>query len=363
MAVALVAGCAEPQAQPPAATTEPTVTSEALVQPSVDGTVIEGLAAPWSVAFLPDGSALVSERDTATIKRLTPQPDGIWTASELDEIPGVDNSGEGGLLGLAVVAGSATPGTANAKLLAYWSTSEDNRIGSMSWDGERLSAPEVIFEGIPHAAIHNGGRMAVAPDGTVFIATGDAADEQLAQNQESLAGKVLRINSDGSIPSDNPFPGSAVYSLGHRNIQGLAVDNDGRLWATEFGAGDVDELNLIAPGANYGWPQFEGAGGATEGFTDPVAQWRPTAIASPSGLAIADGQAWVAGLRGQTLWQVPLDGATAGEPVPRLKNQYGRLREVVATPDGELWVVTNNTDGRGEPRPGDDRILRVTLGS
>ena len=368
----LASGCAaapsttprEPTPQSPTAPapTESTAAGESVLpEPYADGTIAEGLAAPWSVAFLPDGSALVSERDTAKIKRLTPEPGGQWTATDIAEISGVDNQGEGGLLGLAVVADPTAGGAMPTKVLAYWSTREDNRVGSMTWDGERLSEPEVILDGIPHAMIHNGGRMAVAADGTVFIATGDAADENSAQDRSSLAGKVLRINADGTIPIDNPFPESAVYSLGHRNIQGLAFDPSGQLWASEFGAGDADELNLIEPGANYGWPEFEGVGGERAGFTDPVVQWRPTSIASPSGLAIADGQAWVAGLRGQTLWQVPLAGQSAGEPVARLQDQYGRLRDVVTAPSGDLWVITNNTDGRGEPRPGDDRILRLQL--
>ena len=144
-------------------------------------------------------------------------------------------------------------------------------------------------------------------------------------------------------------------------MQGLAFDDQGRLWASEFGEKDYDELNLIVPGGNYGWPEVEGASD-NEQYINPVAQWTPTAVASPSGLTLVDGNAWVATLRGQTLYQVPVDETSAEQPIARFAEQYGRLRDVVAAPDGSLWLVTNNTDGRGDPKPGDDRIIRLTLG-
>lgn len=326
----------------------------------VNGTIATGLAAPWSVAFLPGGSALVSERDDATVVHLTPTT-GVWERSDVGRIDGVFPDGEGGLLGLATAPAQpavAAPGTGTTAVFVYWSTPEDNRVGVASWDGSTLSQPEVILAGIPHAGIHDGGRMVVGPDGMLYIGTGDAGQSDAAQDPSSLAGKVLRIAPDGSIPPDNPNPTSPVYSFGHRNIQGLAFDADGRLWASEFGATDVDELNLIVPGGNYGWPVHEGAAN-DPAYLDPAAQWRPTSVASPSGMAIARGSAWVAGLRGETLWQVPLDGTVAGTPIPRLANQFGRLRDVVNAPDGSLWLVTNNTDGRGAPGPDDDRIIRL----
>lgn len=366
----MLAGCggSDETASDPTATSSPTASSSpaptatgsatpaTLPQPEVIDTVTTGLAAPWSVAFLPDGSALVTERDTAEVVHLV-GTGSQWTSQPAGEVPGVEPAGEGGLLGLAVLP--SAPGSPT-QVAAYWSTGEDNRVGVMSWDGRVLGEPQVILEGIPHASFHNGGRLLAAPDGTLLVATGDAGEPELAQDPESLAGKVLRINADGSVPADNPTPGSAVYSSGHRNIQGLAFDDQGRLWASEFGASDVDELNLIEPGGNYGWPVYEGAGGDPR-FVDPAAQWSPTSTASPSGLAVADGSAWIAGLRGQTLWQVPLTAAGAGEPVARFQETYGRLRDVVAAPDGTLWLVTNNTDGRGSPSEGDDRILRVRV--
>ncbi|MGV0799970.1 PQQ-dependent sugar dehydrogenase, partial [Mycolicibacterium elephantis] len=173
----------------------------------------------------------------------------------------------------------------------------------------------------------------------------------------SLGGKILRINLDGSVPPDNPDPGSPVWSLGHRNIQGLAWDGAGRMWATEYGANRLDELNLIEPGGNYGWPMVEGRGGA-DGLIDPVIQWGVDE-ASPSGLAFWGGALWVAALRGQRLFRIPVgaDGAL-GSPEALFVGQFGRLRTVVAAPDGALWFTTSNRDGRGSPRDGDDRILQ-----
>lgn len=348
-------------ASSPTATATGADTATTLPQPEVVDTIATALAAPWSVAFLPDGSALVSERDAGQVIHLTPNPDGQWAAQKVGEVGGIDNSGEGGLLGLAVLPQSEGSESAQtAEVAVYWSTGEDNRVGVMSWSSGVLSPPRVILSGIPQAQIHNGGRLVAAADGTLFIAAGDAGEPELAQDPDSLAGKILRINADGSIPADNPLPGSPVYSSGHRNVQGLAWDAQGRLWASEFGASDVDELNLITPGGNYGWPIYEGAAGDPR-FLDPAAQWSPTSLASPSGLAIAGGSAWIAGLRGQTLWQVPLSATSAGEPIAWFQGDYGRLRDVVLAPDGTLWVVTSNTDGRGEPADGDDRILRVRL--
>lgn len=360
MSATVLVGCSDESAQDLVPTGRDTASPAATADGSA-GTdlnvtaapIATDLAAPWSVAFLPDGSALVTERDEAMVVHLSPQPDGTWQAQPVDEITGVDNSGEGGLMGIATAPGSSD-------VYLYWSTADDNRIGKATWDGSSLSAPEVILDGIPHSDIHNGGRIAFGPDGMLYVGTGDAADEDSAQDPASLAGKILRIAPDGSVPTDNPTAGSPVYSSGHRNVQGLAFDDSGRLWASEFGAADVDELNLIVPGGNYGWPQVEGPGGGA-GEIDPAAAWSPTSVASPSGLAIVAGSAWVAGLRGETLWQVPLDGTSASTPIPHLAGEYGRLRDVAVAPDGSLWVVTNNTDGRGSPQPGDDRILRVTV--
>ena len=323
----------------------PPVTAPAV---RVTGTVATGLQVPWGIAVLSDGSALVSERDTGRIVRVGPYP-----PRPVGTVTGVMALGEGGLLGIA-----HSPGW----LHVYFTGAEDNRVVRMPWDGDALGAPQDVITAIPKAGIHNGGRIAFGPDGMLYVATGDAGSGRLAQDPESLAGKILRISPDGSIPADNPIAGSPVFSIGHRNVQGLSFDSRGRLWATEFGQSDVDELNLITAGANYGWPECEGAcsrSPSTDRYVDPVVEWTPTSVASPSGLAIIGDFAYVASLRGQTVWQVPLTGS--GSPLQLDLGDLGRLRTVVAIDGGDLWLSTSNTDGRGDPRADDDRILALTV--
>jgi glucose/arabinose dehydrogenase len=308
------------------------------------------LQVPWGVAFLPDGDALVSERTTARILRI---PAAGGQAREAMRLGGVDTgAGEGGLLGLAV-----SPGYAEDRLVyAYYTSAEDNRVVRFRLGGE----VEPVLTGLDRAPIHDGGRIAFGPDGMLYVGTGDAGNGDVAQDPESLNGKILRMRPDGGAPDDNPFPGSLVYSVGHRNVQGLAWDADGRLWETELGENGSDEVNVIRPGRNYGWPRVEGRGDTVDGrYTNPVLTW-PTSDASPSGAAIAGGALYVGALRGERLWRVPLDGASAGEPEAMLDGDYGRLRTVVRAPDGALWVTTSNRDGRGSPADDDDRILRVT---
>jgi glucose/arabinose dehydrogenase len=312
-------------------------------------TLARDLEVPWGIAFLPDGSALVAQRRSGQVVLVG--TDG--TTSRVGRVPGVADRGEGGLLGLAVAPDQ--PG----RVLAYLTTDDDNRVVSLPFDGTRLGEPEVLLDGIPSGSIHNGGQLVVGPDGLLYVGTGDAGDGSRSQDGSSLGGKILRIGTDGSVPSDNPEPGSPVWSRGHRNVQGLAFDSAGRLWATEFGQNRQDELNLITKGANYGWPDVEGRGGG-EGFVDPQAVWG-TDEASPSGLAVVDDVAVLAALRGERLWMVPLTDGSAGEPVDALRGEFGRLRTVVLAPDGSLWVTTSNRDGRGDPRDSDDRILRVRL--
>jgi glucose/arabinose dehydrogenase len=315
-------------------------------QPATGGPqdVATNLAVPWGIAFLPDGSALIAERDSGAIQHM-PQPGVV---NNVGGVPGVAARGEGGLLGLA---------TAGQTVFAYLTTAQDNRVVTMRFDGSSLSEPAPILTGIPAGSIHDGGRIAFGPDGKLYVTTGEAGDPGLAQDRSSLGGKILRINPDGSIPGDNPDPASPVWSFGHRNIQGLAWDSGGRLWVTEYGANRVDELNLIQRGGNYGWPTAEGRAD-TPGLTDPAVEWG-TGEASPSGLAYYGGSLWVACLRGQRLYRIPVgaDGSVA-DPAPLFVGQYGRLRTVVAAPDGALWFTTSNRDGRGSPRDGDDQILQ-----
>jgi len=309
------------------------------------------LEVPWGMAFLPDGSALVAERPTGRVLRIAAAG---GAPVRVGTVPGVQANGEGGLLGLAIAP--KDPGTVFAYLT---STEGDNRVLKMPLTGGRLGAPTVVLSGIPAASTHDGGRIAVGPDGKLWIGTGDAQDRTASQDRANLAGKILRIGTDGSVPADNPFPGSPVWSYGHRNVQGLAFDSTGQLWATEFGQNTWDELNRVVKGGNHGWPEVEGREGRA-GFVDPQVVWSP-ADASPSGLAIVDDVAYVASLRGRRLWQVPLTGTRAGTPVAALQGAYGRLRTVEPAPDGALWLSTSNSD-RESAAPDDDRIVRVPLG-
>ncbi|WP_092565053.1 PQQ-dependent sugar dehydrogenase [Bowdeniella nasicola] len=220
----------------------------------------------------------------------------------------------------------------------------------------RLSEPETILEGIPAAGNHNGGRIAFGPDGKLHVGTGDAGQRELSQDLDSLAGKILRLNPDGSRPADNPFDGSFVYSYGHRNVQGLAWTADGTMYASEFGASTFDELNRIEPGGNYGWPEAEGDSGGA--FLDPVAQWA-TSEASPSGIAIRGEDVFIANLRGRSIRRVNL--TDPGKQQLYLAEENTRFRDVAVSPTGEIWVLTNNTDGRGDPGPDDDRLLRLDV--
>lgn len=325
----------------------------------VVSTLTEGLKSPWGVAALPGGDLLVSSRDEGTIT-LVAAEGGKQTP--VGKVPGVAPDGEGGLLGLAVSPDSYAK---DHMVYAYFTTASDNRIARMLYDpkrppGQQLGAPDTILRGIPKGSIHNGGRIAFGPDKMLYAGTGETGVTGLAQDKESLAGKILRMTPDGQPVHGNPSADSVVYSYGHRNVQGLAWDADKRLWAAEFGQDTWDELNLIEPGKNYGWPVIEGKG-PKPGFVDPVAQWK-TSDASPSGIAYEEGSIWMAGLRGRRLWRIPLDGRErSAEPQAFLKEEYGRLRTVVSAGGGKLWVVTSDTDGRGSVDPGEDKILELKV--
>ena len=338
----------------------------ASAQPTVDlvskKTVARSLTSPWGLAFLPDGSALVSERDTGLVRRIAGRSNGsparsLTKTSTVGTVTGVRAGGEGGLLGIAV---PPTPrGTQPEVIFAYLTTARDNRVVRIDWDGRSLGRQTPIVTGIPKNTYHNGGRILV-DDGVLYIATGDAGIPELAQDRTSLAGKVLRVDFDGAPAAGNPIDGSRIFTLGHRNVQGLALDTAGRLWATEFGTSKADELNLLRPGRNYGWPVVEGRS-SKRGFTNPKVTWSPTSTASPSGLAIQDGAAYVASLRGEVLWRVPLKGTRAGKPKTVDLGEQSRLRTVAAAPDGRLWLSTSNTDGRGDPGSRDDRMLSLII--
>lgn len=320
----------------------------------VETTVIAtGLEVPWGLVFTPDGEAFVTERDSSRLSSV----DSSGNVEELQKLP-ESGSGEGGLLGLALSPDYERDGL----IYAYYTTDEDNRVARFRLGED----PEPILTGIPVQSYHNGGRIAFGPDGLLYVGTGDGGEPSNAQDLNSLGGKILRITPDGEVPEDNPFSDSPVYSYGHRNVEGLSWDSSGRLYASEFGSNRFDEVNLIEPGGNYGWPEVEGYGGEPE-YTDPISTW-PTSEASPSGAAILKGGAipqwegdfFMAALRGQRLYRLDLDGSgTVVGQEELLRGEAGRLRDVVQAPDGSLWVLTSNRDGRGNPVSDDDRILRL----
>jgi glucose/arabinose dehydrogenase len=344
-------------------TPAPAPTGPGPVYPTGESTVLAtGLDVPWSILPLGD-STLLSYRDTGQIMELTPGGD----LREAAVVDGVDPGGEGGLLGLA-----ARTQDEQHWIYAYFTSDSDNRIVRMPLGGSpgslTLGSAEVVLEGLAKAGNHNGGRIAFGPDGMLYVTVGDAGNADSAQDPGSLNGKILRITPEGDVPQDNPVDGSAVWSLGHRNPQGIAWDSDGRMWASEFGQNTWDELNLIEPGNNYGWPVVEGQAGDDD-FVDPAYQWS-TDEASPSGLTIVDNTLFLAALRGERLWGI-LDGIHVPEGSHGLEGivtasayfdgEFGRIRDVAPGPDGTLWLITNNTDGRGSPGPDDDRLIEVTL--
>ncbi|MET0693967.1 MAG: PQQ-dependent sugar dehydrogenase [Propionibacteriaceae bacterium] len=311
--------------------------------------VATGLQAPWSVVFR-DGTPLVSERDSARILELA--DDG--TTRPIGTVEGVAPGGEAGLLGLAL--------DDRDRLYVYSTAADGNRIQRFEVTGAAgalsLGQPTTLIDQLPSASNHDGGRIAFGPDKLLYATVGDAGERSRAQDLDALNGKILRMTPDGGVPADNPFPGSLVYSYGHRNPQGLTWADDGTMFAPEFGQNTWDELNIITPGANYGWPTVEGIADNEE-FTNPVQQWEPSA-ASPSGITQVNGTLFIANLRGEVLRAVPVSDPSTSTDY--YVGEYGRIRDVAVTPDHRLWLVTGNTDGRGDPTPDDDRILSVALG-
>ena len=331
----------EPSPTPEPSATTPTITFETieLGSPEVAAT---GLEAPWSILHLGD-SILVSERDSGRIVEVTADN------REVGVIEDVAARSEGGLLGLATTADT---------LYAYLTTPDDNRVIAAALTGGpgnfALGPQRVLIAGIPKSDVHNGGRIAFGPDDHLYVTTGDAAASSSAQDLESLAGKILRLTPEGDVPADNPYPGSPVFTSGHRNPQGLAWTPDGRMWASEFGQNTWDEVNEIVAGANYGWPIVEGIG-HDDDYRDPIAQFEP-GEASPSGIVAVGEALAMAALRGERLWLIDPD---TGESRAEFIGEFGRLRDVAY--DGSLWILSNNTDGRGSPRNGDDRLLKVAV--
>jgi len=338
--------------------------------------MIENLMIPWSLAFSPDGRMFFTER----VGRINVVAPGSSKPSLFFEIP-VANEGEGGLLGLAL-----SPDFEADRLVFAYHTYRiggglRNRVVRLKEQNGVGTDSGVIIDGIPGASIHDGGRIRFGPDGKLYIGTGDSANGSLAQDLQSLAGKILRVNPDGSIPGNNPFPNSPIYSYGHRNVQGFDWHPlNGRMYETEHGpTGEQgrfanDEVNQIEPSRNYGWPLVICRSNDSR-FVDPVFCTGDNVTWAPSGCSFYKPEKgsteslfhdweyslFIATLRGEHLHRFRFNSQTgaieANEEL--LKGSFGRLRDVVQGPDGLLYILTSNMDGRGSPAPNDDRIIRL----
>lgn len=338
---------------PPQTSGQPSRANEPLRAPGGPEleTVATGLEAPWEIAFLPDRRALITERP-GRVRLLA--ADGTLRSRPVADVE-VSAVGEAGLLGLAV-----DPEFADNRLVYLYRTTEaGNEVLRYRLDGSRLTEQATVLDGIAAGVIHDGGRLGFGPDGMLYVSTGEAGDGALAQDPDSLNGKVLRLadfRGDGGDPE--------IVSLGHRNVQGFDWDSEGRMYATEFGPDSDDEVNLIRAGSNYGWPDAQGKDDGN-GFVPAVVNYED--VIAPSGATFVSlpGSAWTgdflfANLVGEQLRRVELDGTSVGADEALFEGELGRLRTVVEGPDGALYALTNNTDGRGTPREGDDRVVRIT---
>lgn len=327
----------------------------AAVPPQDVTTVATDLDTPWAIAFLPDRSLLVTERPGRLVHLVNDAPQAAVT------VPGVHETAEGGLLGLALHPRFEQNRWLYLMLTTDGPSGLENRVMRYRWTDSGLEQPKVIIDGIHAAMFHDGGRIAFGPDGYLYVTTGDATDAAQAQERASLNGKILRVTDEGGLPPDNPF-GTRVYSWGNRNPEGLTWDERGRLWSTEHGrsgtGSGLDELNLIEPGNNYGWPLIQGDE-TRAGMVAPVLHSGPDYTWAPAGAAFWDGSVFFGGLRGEALYEARV----AGEAGPTLRVHFygdlGRIRAVTMGPDSMLYLSTSNHDGRGRVRAGDDKILRI----
>jgi len=340
-------------------------TDEDAVIPYEASVLVDGLNVPWELVSVPDGRMFVTERP-GTIRVIE---NGELATEPLIEFAAPFNEeGEGGLLGLAADPDFAV----NGYLYAYHSYLEDdgdiaNRVLRLKVSDGKATIDKELLSDIPGGVNHNGGRIKIGPDNLLYITTGERYEPELAQNEDSLGGKILRIGLDGSIPEDNPWPNSPVYSMGHRNAQGLAWNPDnGYLYATEHGQRNFDEINRIEAGENYGWPEVEGDDNDKGTYRAPLAHSGEETWA-PSGVAFIKEGPWAgsllaANLRGEQLLKITLseDGTQVTQVEPIFKNEWGRIRNVTAGEEGKLYVLTNNRDGRGSPRDGDDQLIVLT---
>jgi quinoprotein glucose dehydrogenase len=327
------------------------------------------LTVPWEIAFLNGDRALVTERPG----RVRLIENGTLVSEPYFEV-NARQGGEGGLLGLAIHPENPTQPFIYVMFTYSRSGEIFNKVERYRDTGNSAVFDRIILDGIPGSRNHNGGRIAFGPDGMLYITTGEIFRAELAQNVRSLAGKILRVTADGQIPESNPFPDSPVYSYGHRNPQGLAWHPEtGDLFASEhgpsgeFGLRGHDIVNVIRRGRNYGWPRAVGQVNMEE-YEDPLVMW--VRATPPAGMAFWENQLHVASLRSESLIRIGVEQESGGYGVasierlftdPSAGGRFGRLRAVVAGPDGALYVTTSNRDGRGRARAGDDKILRITL--
>jgi len=318
----------------------------------------EGLDTPWAIAFLPEGGMLITERK-GSVRLL--DKDGNLKKEPVAEIASVREEGEGGLLGITLHPEFSS----NHLVYLYYTYSNFsgqtfNRVIRMTFADEKLEDEKIIVDKIPGAANHNGGRIKFGPDGFLYITTGDSQNPSLAQDVNSLAGKILRVTDDGKAVSGNPF-GNMVFSFGHRNPQGITWDGEGNLWETEHGPSGLetgnDEFNKIEVGKNYGWPEIRGKQ-AREGMVTPLIESGRGNTWAPAGLAFLKGKFYFGGLRGQALYRVEVKGEDV-RIEKFFEKEFGRIREVMAGQDGMLYITTSNRDGRGNPKEGDDKIIRI----
>ncbi len=321
--------------------------------------IAKGLDTPWGIEFLPDGSMLITERK-GTVRlvdsngNLDPKP--VATLKQVKEI------GEGGLLGIAVHPDFG----ANKFVYLYYTYSSNgdntlNRVVRMKYQDGGLTEEKFIVDGIPGASNHNGGRIKFGPDKYLYITTGDAQEPSRAQDRNNLAGKILRVNDEGEAVADNKF-GNRTYSYGHRNPQGIAWDSRGVLWSTEHGPSGAqsgnDEVNIIDSGKNYGWPTIQGDK-SQPGMESPIRNSGTRDTWAPGGAAVVGNSLFFGGLRGNALYEAKLQGSDILELVEHFKGELGRIRDVVLGKDGMIYISTSNRDGRGIPKDGDDKIIRI----
>lgn len=345
----IIAGFALTKVKKTKPTSVPETSSGKIIGQKDVEVVAENLYVPWEIIFMPNKDIWVTERNGIF--------ENITTGKKI-RVDGVQEDGEGGLLGAALHPNYQT----NHFLYLYFTTKESgdlmNKVVRYEFDGNSLTNPTTIVDGILANANHDGGRIAFGPDGFLYITTGDAENPNLAQDKTSLNGKILRVADDGSIPADNPFD-NAVYSYGHRNPEGLAWNAAGNLWETEHGPSGSetgnDEINMIEKGENYGWPTIKGDQKRT-GMVSPIIQSGTSETWAPSGAVFWNGSLFFCGLRGETLYELKFPNRIL---VKHLTGVYGRLRAIKLGPDGNFYISTSNQDGRGNLNSGDDKIIRI----